>query len=261
MNPFALTITRVRAELPVSGVLDASELDAYIDTAAVYVRARSRAAEVLRTARKKMAQTRRDAALLREATLAKAEAEVRETVARAHDAVMRDVVTWLVDEADLERQAAARVEAQCRDWVAGCVAAFAGEADRSALIATRISSHLRELASHGRFTVRLAEADVAAVSERLPDEPGMELLADPALVSGKAWLDSPFVRLELDLNRQLDQLLAAIRGYPGPDVIPLLESGHSTDILADSTSTHVGADHVVSGLADDRSSSFEDTGR
>jgi flagellar biosynthesis/type III secretory pathway protein FliH len=212
MNPFNLHVSQIRAELPVGGVIPANRLDAYVGTAAVLARARDRAAAILRDARRRRLEARLESAAL----LARAHEEGRVRAAAqaraASAAAVAATVRWLIDAHELEARVAASLESRCRQWVAETVNQFAGEADRSALIATRIQAHIRELSSHGRFSIRLSHADFDAVLARLPEDCPFEAVADPAMRPGEACLDSPFVRLHLDLDCHLAALLTPIGG-------------------------------------------------
>ncbi|ESJ16978.1 hypothetical protein B551_0212050, partial [Cupriavidus sp. HPC(L)] len=132
----------------------------------------------------------------------------------AHDAICGDVLRWLVHENELEAVIAERLELRCRMVIADAVASFAGEAERAALIAQRVAARWRELSSHGAFTLRLCPDDVEAVAARLPAETGFTISAEPALTSGQALVDSPYVQLRIDLDRHLSVLLAAIGVEP-----------------------------------------------
>ncbi len=214
MNPFGLTITAVRGELPVGGVVPAATLDEYIDAAAVLRRNRSRAAAVLLASRRCRAQARLEAAQVLDEARAEGEQRAEAAARAAHDAICADVLHWLVREGELEAAIAERLEWRCRTVIADAVTSFAGEADRAALIAQRVAARWREVSSHGAFTLRLCPDDVAAVAARLPAEPGFSISAEPALASGQALIDSPYVHLRIDLDRHLAVLLAAIGAEP-----------------------------------------------
>lgn len=215
MNPFGLTITAVRGELPVGGIVPAATLDGYIDAAAVLGRNRSRAAAVLLASRRRRAQARVQAAQILAEARAEGERRAEAAARAAHDAICEDVLRWLVCESELEAVIAERLQARCRTVIADAVACFAGEADRAALIAQRVAARWRELSSHGAFTLRLCPDDLEAVLARLPAESDFTVSAEPALAPGQALLDSPYVQLRIDLDRHLAVLLAAIGGEPG----------------------------------------------
>lgn len=223
MNPFGLTITAVRGELPVGGVVPAATLDAYIDAAAVLRRNRSRAAAVLLASRRRRDQARLEAAQILAEARAEGERRAEAAARAAHDAICEDVLRWLVKESELEAVIAERLEARCRTVIADAVACFAGEAERSALIAQRVAARWRDVSSHGAFTLRLCPDDVAAVAARLPAEPGFTISAEPALASGQALIDSPYVHLRIDLDRHLAVLLAAIGAEPSAASPPAAE--------------------------------------
>lgn len=214
MNPFGLTITAVRGELPVGGIVPAATLDQYIDAAAVLRRNRSRAAAVLAASRRCRAQARLQAEQILAEARAEGERRAQAAARAAHDAICEDVLRWLVRESELEAVIAERLELRCRTVVADAVACFAGEAERAALIAQRVTARWRELSAHGAFTLRLCPDDVAAVTARLPVEPGFTISAEPTLASGQALIDSPYVHLRIDLDRHLAVLLAAIGVEP-----------------------------------------------
>jgi flagellar biosynthesis/type III secretory pathway protein FliH len=214
MNPFGLTITAVRGELPVGGIVPAATLDEYIDAAAVLRRNRSRAAAVLLASRRCRAQARLEAAQILAEARAEGERRAEAAARAAHDAICEDVLRWLVRESELEAVIAERLELRCRTVIADAVACFAGEAERSALIAQRVAARWREVSSHGAFTLRLCPDDVTAVAARLPAEPGFTISAEPALAAGQALIDSPYVHLRIDLDRHLAVLLAAIGVEP-----------------------------------------------
>lgn len=216
MNPFGLTITAVRGELPVGGIVPAATLDEYIDAAAVLRRNRSRAAAVLLASRRRRAQARIEAAQILAEAHAEGERRAEAAARAAHDAICEDVLRWLVRESELEAVIAERLESRCRTVIADAVACFAGEAERAALIAQRVAARWREVSSHGAFTLRLCPDDVAAVAARLPVEPGFTISVEPALASGQALIDSPYVQLRIDLDRHLAILLAAIGIEPDP---------------------------------------------
>lgn len=216
MNPFGLTITAVRGELPVSGIVPAAMLAQYIDAAAVLRRNRSRAAAVLLASRRHRARARLQAEQILAEAMAEGERRAEAAARAAHDAICEDVLRWLVREDELEAVIAQRLESRCRRVIADAVASFAGEAERAALIAWRVAARWRELSSHGAFTLRLCPDDVATVAARLPAEPGFTISAEPALASGQALIDSPYVQLRIDLDRHLSVLLAAIGVEPSP---------------------------------------------
>lgn len=212
MNPFELSIPAIRVELPVSGIIEAATLDGYLGVAAVMTRTRSRAAALLREVRRQRAESREAAAALLEEARRKGKERAEIAVRQAEDAVVGDVVAWLVAERDLEACVAARLATHCRAWVAQAVAQFAGEVDRSALIATRIDAQVRRMTEHGALTVRVAPEALESIRARLSASAPFELIGDPALRASQASLDSPYVCLRIDLDRHLDDLLRQIRG-------------------------------------------------
>lgn len=210
MNPFGIVVTRIHGDIPVGGVIPALQLDQYVSVAAVVEHARARAAAVLRRARRRRAELAEAAAQRLEAARIEGEARAEAAARAAHDATCRDVVTWLVNERELEASVAERMAERLRAWVGETVAEFAGQADRTALVAARIEAHIRQLSAHGMFTVRVCPAEFDAIAGRLPRDVRFELILDPSLHPGQALLDSPFVQLRIDLERHLRELLAAI---------------------------------------------------
>lgn len=210
MNPFGIVVTRVHGDIPVGGVIPARVMDEYIGVAGVVQRARSQAAAMLRRARRRRAELAGRAAEALEAARIEGEARAEAAARAAHDATCREVVSWLVAEREMETRVAERLASRMRSWVSETVADFAGEADRAALVAARIDAHIRQLAGHGVFSVRVCPAEFDAVASRLPRDARFELIADPALHAGQALLDSPFVQLRIDLERHLRALLATI---------------------------------------------------
>lgn len=254
MNPFGLTITAVRGELPVGGIVPAATLDQYIDAAAVLRRNRSRAAAVLLASRRCRTQARSEAAQILAEARTEGERRAQAAAQAAHDAICEDVLRWLVRESEIEAVIAQRLELRCRTVIADAVACFAGEAERAALIAQRVAARWREVSSHGAFTLRLCPDDMAAVAARLPVEPGFTISAEPALASGQALIDSPYVQLRIDLDRHLAVLLAAIGVEPsatrpparGSQLNPEEGSRHEDD--ADGLANHV--DGLIADMDD-----------
>ena len=118
MNPFDVNIVAIAGELPIGGVIPASQLERYIDASAVLRRNRSRAAAVLIAARRHRERMRDQAReILREAH-DEAQRRVARAEREAHDDTCASVVRWLVDEGELERVVARRLEARCRALVA-----------------------------------------------------------------------------------------------------------------------------------------------
>jgi hypothetical protein len=214
MTRLKIALTRLHGTLPATSVLSPAEVDTLCGASAAIAAARQRAAQRLVRAR-----AARSAALQRTAQIeiqAREEAQrmIPQAVAQATDQALREAIDWLIDEAELEKAIARRVEARCRDLLANGLREYASELDNAQLLAERIARHAAELAAHGTLTLRLHPARLEPVRERLGADATFELTADASLNLDQAVIDSPFARLSIDLSQHLEQIVARLRGTP-----------------------------------------------
>ncbi|TWG84966.1 flagellar biosynthesis/type III secretory pathway protein FliH [Cupriavidus gilardii J11] len=212
MNPFDLNVAAIAGELPIGGVIPADRLDRYIDAAAVLQRNRSRAAAVLVAARRHRDRIRRQAEEVLHEAYEEAERRAAQAAREAHDETCATVVRWLVEEHELERVLATRLEARCRAWVCDAIRVLVADSDRTATLVSRIDAQLRGLMPHGDVTLRVCPAEHDAVVARLPSDRPFDIEVDTSLERGQARLDSPYVQLRIDLGRHLSSVLRAIGG-------------------------------------------------
>lgn len=244
MNPFGLNVTAIAGELPIGGVIPADRLDRYIDAAAVLQRNRARAAAVLRSARRDRDRIHRQAQEVLQQAYDEAERRAEQAAREAHDDTCASVVRWLVQENELERAVAARLEARCRTWVADAVRVLVADSDRTATLVSRIDAQLRGLLPHGEVTLRVCPDERDAVASRLMSDRPFDIEADADLEPGQARLDSPYVQLRIDLSRHLTSVLDAIRGPRAPETHPDVDADADADAYADA-----GADALNTGFA------------
>lgn len=250
MNPFGINVAAIAGELPVGGVIPADRLDRYIDAAAVLQRNRARAAAVLRSARRHRDRIHRRAQEILQQAYEEAERRAEQAARDAHDDTCASVVQWLVQENELERAVAARIEARCRKWVAEAVRVLVADSDRTATLASRIDAQLRGLLPHGDVTLRVCPDEREVVASRLTADRPFDIEADPDLEPGQARLDSPYVQLRIDLSRHLTGVLCGIAGPCVPETPPDVDIGAASDA--------VNADFAVPAIRTDEGTESSD---
>lgn len=187
--------------LPSQQIDEALSMQAQLRRAAAHRLRRARAAIVSRRARLEADLGERCAVL---------EAECE---ARAEDAEARAVaaaVQWLVDESALEVRVASQVAQRVADCAADAFVAFAANEDRAALLALRVRESIGSAFAECQAALRLSPDDHASLTQLLSDS-ACRLLVDADLPAGKAVLESPYVRVVINLNRHAALLAAHLR--------------------------------------------------
>ena len=206
-----VALQRLECETPVAKILHKDELDAMLAPWRQMQRVRARAARVLRQARTRSADITARAEARFEQTLAEATLEIERRAERARHEAVRDAAQWLIDEARLEDEVVSRIEHDVRELVISSIGQLVTDKVRMALLTEQLLAELRHVADHGGRVVRVHPTHLAAVEEAIGDPGSMQCVSDETLNESQAVLETRFIRVTVDIGRQLDSILAMLR--------------------------------------------------
>ncbi|MGE8357615.1 MAG: hypothetical protein ACN6N0_14595 [Microvirgula sp.] len=204
MNALMVSVPCLPGPAPAGPVVRAGELDRLVEVSVLLVEARQQAVAMV-------ARAGREAAALREAARQDGVAAAQGEVAALRTAAVDDAVEWLVAQQELEIVLAGRLETRLRSLLAAELEALTGEQDSAGLLVQRLRKRLSTLPADDRVTVRVAAGQREAVGLALAGLDHVDIVADAGLATGQAILDTPFVRVTLDIDAHLQTVLARLR--------------------------------------------------
>ncbi len=193
--------------VPATTLFDASEFDAAL---ALDTQLRRAAAARLWRARAALAERKRRAEAQLSEELANAREDMAARIASAERDALADVLSWHVEQAGLEALVAERVATRVAECAADAFVAFTRDEARAPLMAARIREAIATLdaATPGTLSMHPAQLpEVAALLAALT----CQLKADDTLPPGQAILDTPFVRIVIDIERHAGLLAEHLR--------------------------------------------------
>ncbi len=205
-----IRVQAIDAELTGGGILSREEVEQIVAPQELVSVARQRAAQVLWHARRRRSLVHYECETLLQQAEQQAMQTVADIVAEARNGVIEKAVTWLVDEATLERKVAARVEQRLRDIAAEAIEAWSGSASMGEVVARTVV----EAVATQRLTtcsVRVHPEAVEEVAAALRSFEECAVVGDKAIAQGAAEIDSEFVHVSVDLATELQAIVNAIR--------------------------------------------------
>ena len=130
--------------------------------------------------------------------------------ATVHDEVVRTTVSWLVEAESLQNTVLSHMETRIRTAMAQALQAWVAEHDSGEALLAQILPQVQRYAQHGNLTLRVPPAQLAQMVAQSPAV--LNCVADDRLSLGQAVLESPLLRLELDLARHAQQMCDQLGG-------------------------------------------------
>ncbi len=211
-NPFDIRVECLDGLTPSEAILPADVCSLLERAQAVLDHAQLQAQTVLCEAHEEAVRIRAEAAHL-------GETEKEALIRQARDEWVQQGLQWLVEEARLEAALVDQVEARVRHLLTAVLREWIDDQDQLEQLAHWLTVQVRDRAQPLPSRIRLHPDDRDALVARLAQNglPNtMDYSADPALARGQAVVEMEFLRIEFDLARHWEQVLAALRGSPLP---------------------------------------------
>jgi flagellar biosynthesis/type III secretory pathway protein FliH len=220
VNFVNVPITYLKGPVPPGPIIPASALAHYFDAASILELARRQAEGLLARADEQLANATRDATQIRTQARKQGLADANAQIEASRAAVIEETIQWCVAESSLETTIAARLDSQIRGVVAQALAEFAAEQDAVEPLMLRVRTRLRQCVEHRTITLRVAEHSLeAAHGACAADERTrrVHVVADRALKAAQAVIETPFVKIHLDLDLHLESVLTRLRAAGDQD--------------------------------------------
>lgn len=220
VNFVNVPITYLKGPVPPGPIIRASALAHYFDAASILELARRQAEGLLARANEQLADATRAAAQIRTQARKQGLAEANAQIEASRAALIEETIQWCVAESLLETTIAARLDSQIRRIVAQALAEFAAEQDVVEPLMRRVRARLRQCVEHPTITLRVAaHALEAAHGACAADERThrVHVVADRALKAAQAVIETPFVKIHLDLDLHLESVLTRLRAADDED--------------------------------------------
>ena len=187
-------------------------VDACLIDDALVLNAQLRRGAAARLLRMRRAQTERrardDESHRQRMTQTQVEMETR--VAAAEREAIAGALRWQIEEARLEAAVASRVAQRVADCAADAFVTFAKAESRAELLARRVRDAIAASSGDALPVLTVHSTQLALLEEQLGDSL-CRFATDDTTPPARAILDSPFVRIVIDLNRHADLLAAHLR--------------------------------------------------
>ncbi len=211
-NPFNVPVEYLEGPTRPETILRADACSLLECAQDVLNRAQSQVRAILCEAREEAARIRAEAAHL-------GETEKETLIHQTRNECVQQGLQWFVEEACLEAALVDQVEARVRNTLTAVLREWIDNQDRLAQLAHWLTTQVRDRAQRLPCRIRLHPDEHDAVLTQLMRNglsEGIEYSADPDIAQGQAFVETEFLRIEFDLARHWEQVLAALRGSPVP---------------------------------------------
>ncbi|MFM0515626.1 hypothetical protein, partial [Paraburkholderia sp. RL17-373-BIF-A] len=152
-------------------------------------------------------QAKQDATAMRAAALEAAEHDIAVLRQQAYDHAVADAVQWICREQHIEKSIAAQLTMRWRKVMAEILEGLLGKTENTELLLRRVEREVGERLPHGRLTLYVEPAAVAAATRNFLEVPAILVVADAELSNGQARLDNGLVCVYFDERRYQAKLL------------------------------------------------------
>jgi len=219
MNPFNLPINVLEGVTAPGQVIAGPVTNLLSKARYIIEQAQHQAADLLH-------RTERDALAIQQAAARLGESRkamvVQSVINETRDATIAQTLTWLVDEKALEATLAENMVSRIRETMFAVLTPWFDNQDHAVLLAKRLADIIRQRAQKYPCTLRLHAADLETVVAQLGQQADLREIpctADPALAAGQAVIESEFLRIEFDLDRHWETVLATLgKMHPVADI-------------------------------------------
>jgi flagellar biosynthesis/type III secretory pathway protein FliH len=208
-------IVYLKGPVPLDPVVRAETLARYFEAASIISAAREEADALIASAKQLLADATRDAQRVRAEAYEEGLADAQAGLEQFRAALVAETVQWCIDESNLETEIATRIDMRIGTVIVEALAEFVTEQDRATRLAQCISERLSQYAEHRTLTLRVArERFDAASSACVSDEAGLRLnvTTDTSLTAAQAVIETPFVKICIDIDAHLQSVLSQLRG-------------------------------------------------
>ncbi|MDN3610022.1 type III secretion protein [Vibrio ostreicida] len=204
MNPFSISITHCELQKS-SDVVPNTVIDSMLRAKKSESKARQRIAATIRKARVQRDQAHHSAAeIIQKAQLhaKQLEDEWRE---QAQKQAVAETLTWMVNEANLERSLIESLKGRISQQVRRVIEQWATDQDMSQFLVKRLSDQIAYQSGKGALKLHVSRAHFQTMKDSFGDNMEVELKEE--LASSQAELSSNSVVIRLDLEQHLQSLL------------------------------------------------------
>ena len=210
MNRFEVLITCLAGPVPTAPVVPASELAVLFEADSIVAHARERAQALHDSADAALAQALTDAESLRAQAREQGIADAQVELDAARAALVDETIEWCVAQGQMEAAIAARMDSRIRNLVADALEAFAGRRDGADLLMMRIREAIGRQLANQPVTIYVNDDVLAETIAGCALHRNVVIHADSALAVTQAVLETPLVRVRIDLAQHLQSVLARL---------------------------------------------------
>lgn len=121
-----------------------------------------------------------------------------------------DVVSWFVDEQQLELELTARLENRLRELMVSVFSEFIADQNLTDLLVLRLKNRLDTINSEKTATLHVCPQQHNELVSAFADYPWLQVKNDEALLTGEALLTTPLFTVFINLEEQLAAILARL---------------------------------------------------
>ncbi len=210
-----VSIVYLKGSVPPGAVIRAQELALYFEATSIVSNARREADALIASARERLSDATHDAERIRAQAHAQGLADAQAGLEPLRAALVAETVQWCIAESALEEKIAARIDNRIGAIIAEALTELAADQDGAARLAQRVRERLSQCAEHRTLSLRVAHERLDAVKRACASaQDGLRLnvAADASLTDGQAVIETPFVKICIDLDAHLQSVLTQLRG-------------------------------------------------
>ncbi|MEW9889583.1 MAG: hypothetical protein AB2989_06540 [Candidatus Symbiodolus clandestinus] len=204
MNPFNLRLQRLTLPAPLPVHLTAETLTAWKTSDDLTTWIRRRAVQRLLRVRQWRLAVRQAARQYVQRMRKRGQAQVTQLFEQTRQQAIVETIQWLVTSQQIEQALTDHLVQQAAQWAVAAFKQLVADADQPQLLWQQLQGSLHELQGHGQLTLRVHPSQSQALQNRLDN---LHVIADQQLQPLQAFLESPLVKVELDLQHHLNLLI------------------------------------------------------
>ncbi|MDM5065364.1 hypothetical protein OB934_21575 [Aeromonas salmonicida] len=210
MNVITIPTVTIAASTPSGSRIAAADLADYYEADAIVTEAR-RIAQTLRDeAQQRLDEAQQQCESIRQNARDKGMQLLKLEAPLQRRRLVADVVHWLVEEQRLEQTLINRLEKQLRDMLVSVFYEFIADQNLTTLLAQRLKTRLAQVGQEQTATLRVCPQQYDELVTAFTEYPWLRVKNDAMLMAGEAQLDAPLFTVNINLDEQLQAILARL---------------------------------------------------
>ncbi|MCL9783731.1 hypothetical protein M9194_20100 [Vibrio sp. S4M6] len=214
MNPFSIPIYHLNVYSYEQGVIPREVIEQAEQAHDIVENAKHQAEQIQLQAQRDLDRAQLEIEDMHRQAIAEAEQTAAFVVQQAKDVAISQSIDWIADEVSLEKVIALQMGEKIRALIAQAVREYAALEDVSEILLRRLSKPVEEQLKKGSVDLMVHPEVLPKLSQKVAKGDGLNLIADASLTVKQARLETPLVRVELDLERHLQHIIDKLLSMP-----------------------------------------------